>query len=242
MDVTTRSTRSPLLISVFGTYIEGYFARHFTALRLLLPQLPRLAPDRPLVVALNHPSWWDPIVGMLLHRTYFSDRTGFAPMDAEAMGRWSFFRKMGFYPVRRGMADAAETFVATTLDILRQPGSILWITPQGRFGDVRVRPVTLAPGLGLVLEAVPEAIVLPLALEYPFWDARLPEALAAFGISMTAAEARKGGLEAALAATQDRLAVAAIGRDPTRFSTLRQGRGGVAPAWDAWQRLRGLRP
>ena len=51
----------------------------------------------------------------------------------------------------------------------------------GRFCDVRERPVPIMPGLTRLPELAPEAVFLPLALEYPFWSEKRPEALACFG-------------------------------------------------------------
>ena len=43
------------------------------------------------------------------------------------------------------------------------------------------RPVRLRPGLAHLARRVPGATIVPLALEYPFWDERTPEALCRFG-------------------------------------------------------------
>ncbi len=41
-------------------------------------------PDGPLIVVLNHPSWWDPLVGFVLTEL-FPDRAHYFPMDAHAL-------------------------------------------------------------------------------------------------------------------------------------------------------------
>ena len=48
----------------------------------------------------------------------------------------------------------------------------------------------------------------------------------------------RAALATALAATQDRLAAAAIARDPAAFTTLLSGRVGVGIAYDTLRRLR----
>jgi hypothetical protein len=85
-----------------------------------------------------------------------------------------------------------------------------------------------------------------MAVEYPFWNERLPEALVAFGPAIPIAgaahaatdEAWTAVLEAALEAAQDRLAEAAMSRDPARFTTLISGRVGVGFAYDTVRRAR----
>jgi len=92
----------------------------------------------------------------------------------------------------------------------------------------------------------------PMAVEYPFWNERLPEALVAFGpvLRPTDAPGRSADewtaiLARELEATQDRLAAAAQTRDPAAFTTLLSGRVGVGFVYDAVRRagawLRGER-
>ena len=87
-------------------------------------------------------------------------------------------------------------------------------------------------------------LVVPLALEYPFWSERLPEALVAFGPAIRIGDhpdrdAATWNQELALQleTTQDRLAAAAIARDPARFRLLERGRVGVGGIYDAIRRL-----
>ncbi len=58
---------------------------------------------------------------------------------------------------------------------------MLWITAEGAFTDHRARPVALRPGLAHLARQVPGAVILPLALDYTFWNESRPEALLRFG-------------------------------------------------------------
>ena len=91
-------------------------------------------------------------------------------------------------------------------------------------------------------------VVVPLAIEYPFWSERLPEALGAFGPAIRIADHPDRGprewteaLEEALGATQDRLAAAAIRREPGAFTTLASGRVGVGLVYDCLRRFNAWR-
>ncbi len=236
---------SPALLGWFRRYAERYLARHFHAIRLARAGFDpaELPLHRPLVVYLNHPAWWDPLLGLALAFERFPGRRHFAPIDATALARYRLLGRLGFFPVELGTRRGAAGFLETARAILDDADAAIWMTPGGRFADPRERPVELQSGLGHLAAKVPSAIFLPLAVEYPFWEERTPEALARFGKPLDASEARLGPgdwtvlLAERLTATQDALAADSISRDPARFETVARGRAGVGGAYDAWRRL-----
>jgi hypothetical protein len=127
----------------------------------------------------------------------------------------------------------------------RRTDVIFWITAQGEFADPRVRPLVIRPGVGHAVAAMDRGLVVPLAVEYPFWNERCPEILAAFGPALRVADFHgrpadewTAALAAGLEAVQDRLAAATLDRDPTAFTTLLSGRVGVGPAYDTIRRVK----
>jgi 1-acyl-sn-glycerol-3-phosphate acyltransferase len=200
--------------------------------------------DERLIVCLNHPSWWDPLMCIALARILLPAREHYAPISAAALHRYEFFSRIGMFPVEGETPRGAAQFLRAAQAILDARG-VLWITAQGRFTDARSRPVDLKTGLGALLHRLPSATVLPLALEYTFWDQRLPEALAAFGspLSVVNGGSRTAGewtdvLAAGLQETQDALAAASLQRSPALFDTLMEGGRGTAGVYGGWQRLR----
>ena len=124
---------------------------------------------------------------------------------------------------------------------------IFWITAQGEFTDPRARPMTIRPGVGHALAAREGGLVVPLAVEYPFWNERCPEILVAFGPALRigagggrSADEWTTVLERALEAAQDRLVAAAQRRDPAAFTTLLSGRVGVGFVYDLVRRVKAL--
>ncbi len=214
----------------FEHYCARYLARHFHALRLLggWPEVPA---HRPLVVYLNHPSWWDPLICLALAPPL--QRENFAPIDAAMGQRYGFMKWLGFFPVEQGTRRGAATFLRAGEAILGRPGTSLWVTPQGRFADARERPVRFAAGLEHLARRVPQAVFLPLALEFPFWTERTPEALAHFG-----APASPGALASQLESAMETLAAAALRREPAEFTTVLRGRAGEGGLHETWRRWR----
>jgi 1-acyl-sn-glycerol-3-phosphate acyltransferase len=235
---------SPWLWRGFGRYAERYLARHFHAVRLsraggLPPET-----DAPLVVYLNHPSWWDPLVCLLLARRFFPERWHYAPIEDRALERYRFFMRLGFFGIETGTWKGAATFLRVGRAILNRPMTGLWVTAEGRFTDPRQRPVRLQPGLSHLAQHLGRGVLLPLALEYPFWEERGAEVLVRFGEGITIdGGARRMSawaalLEQRLEVTMDALCVEACRRDPLAFEVLLQGRTGIAGPYDAWRGLR----
>ncbi|MDR7038377.1 1-acyl-sn-glycerol-3-phosphate acyltransferase [Methylobacterium sp. BE186] len=239
---------SPLLWRFMVAYFDRFLRRHLNAVRLARWGRPDgAAHPGPIVVYCNHPAWWDAVTLILLGARLFPGRIHHAPFDADALERYAVFRRMGAFGVDLDSRRGAAQFLSASRAILGRPGRMLWITAQGRFADVRARPLGLRPGVARLPEIAPDALVLPLALEYAFWEERGAEAFAAFGTPIPAADllalprpARLARLEADLGATLDRLSADVIAREPGRFVGLVSGAKGVGGVYDSWRRLRAL--
>ena len=228
------------LLALFSRYAGWYLRRHFHSIRLLASAPPPNDPPRPLIVFLNHAAWWDPLVCLLLRSEFFSERAAYAPIDTAALERYRFLKRLGFFPVESGTARGAGQFLKTSAAILAEEESALFVTPQGAFADVRA-PLVFARGLEHLVARVPGARLVPLAIEYSFWEERQPEILLAFGEAQSAAVG--GSPVQRLAHLQAQLSAAAMRRAPNDWRILRRGRAGVSRPYDfaRWlgARLRG---
>lgn len=223
---------SPSVLGFFRRIVRGYFRRHFRAVRIAgASRLSSIAPGTPLIVFANHSSWWDPMVCVLLAHRLLPQRSHFAPMDAAALERYAILKRIGIFPVEMNTARGAAQFLRTGLELLAHD-AVLWITPQGRFSDPRERPLVFKPGLAkLAHRAGPECMVLPLAIEYTFWDERLPETLLEFGapirVGDSSLEELALQLPEALQAVQESLQQKAMARNPLEFELLSDGTAGT---------------
>lgn len=231
---------SQLALRFFSFIVRRYFQRHFRAVHVQHAE--RLAAARgPLIIYANHSSWWDPMVSVLLARMLLPRRTHYAPMEAAALAKYPILSKIGIFPVDVHTTRGAAQFLRTAESILAS-GGVLWITPQGRFADVR-EPLAFKAGLGAIAARTPGCTLLPLAIEYTFWDERLPETLLRLGEPVllaagSSSEAATAQLSTALAATMQALAHDAIARDPSRFRVLLQGGRGTGGFYAIGKRLR----
>ena len=239
------AARSGRAFWAFGWYLRWYFYRRFHAVRVSRTGTPHGMEGRPVIIYGNHPSWWDPALYILLCTKLFPGRPGYGPMDAEALGKYGLFERMGVFGIALDSPRGAARFLSTSLRILSDPSRTLWITAAGEFADARRRPLRLRPGIAHLARRAPGAVILPLALDYPFWNESRPEALARFGDPIEAGSHRSvsewtGYLEDALERTMDTLAAEAIGRDPGSFRTLLRGGAGVGGVYDLYRRGRAL--
>ena len=237
--------RSRRLTWAFNWYLRWYFFRRFHAVRVARRGLPRGLDGRPVIVFGNHPSWWDPALYILLCARLFPGRAGYGPMDAEALGRYGVLRRMGVFGVHQDSLRGAAQFLTTSLRILSDPAATLWITGEGHFTDPRLRPICLRPGLAHLARRVPGAVLLPLAVEYSFWNESKPEALAMFGTpvappSDTTVAGWTAHLEGALTQTMNDLSALSMARDAGPFLPVVRGGAGVGGIYDLYRRGRAL--
>jgi 1-acyl-sn-glycerol-3-phosphate acyltransferase len=234
----------PRRMAFFHFFFSRFFRKHMRAVRVATWGLPRDYGDRPLVVFANHPGWWDGVAFMLLSQALFVPRRMCIPMDKAALDRYPFMRRIGVFGIETGTPRGAIAFLKLAKTVLADPGRMLWMNAPGRFSDVRERPVPIAPGMTRLPEFAPDAVFIPLALDYPFWTERKAEMLCAFGepiegrvLEAMDRDARAVALSDALGATMDRLAGDAITRDPVRFETLLRGQEGMGGFFPLWRRV-----
>lgn len=236
------AARSASLVAFFNFIFARAAGRAFHAIRLARGCRPDLPASGSAVIYANHASWWDPVTFAVLSARLFEDRHAYGPIDAAALAQYRFMSRIGLFAVRQEGRARATDFLRGGLRILAEPNAVLIVTPEGRFVDVRSRPVRIQRGLAHLLLRRPETVAVPLAIEYPFWSEKCPEVLCRFGRAEAAhalggsADEMHGALEARLTAVMDALAEDAMARDSARFETLLTGVAGVGGVYDVWRR------
>ena len=230
-------------IGLFSIYLRWYLRRHFHCVRVA--NAGRIPPQaEPLILFGNHASWWDPLTAMVLGQAILPEREHYAPMDAIALEHYSIFKPMGFFPVDNASPRGAAQLLRAGREVMDRPGAVLWITPESQFNDVRKRPVVFRPGMGALMSRSGRMTCVPIAIEYTFWNERLPEVLINIGEPLeiadgTLEDARTWTnlLSYAMAATLDELTMLATERDPDGFETILSGGGGIGGVYELWKRF-----
>lgn len=240
---------------VFDWYGRRLIGRRFHAVRLANggSELVRSCVDLPglVVMAMNHSSWWDPMIGFYLHGAFMPNRTPCTPMDSMQLRKFKFFRRLGVFgvqPDNPASLRAMAAYVAERRRCDRAP--LFMVTPQGRFVDPRL-PIELRPGVGLVCSQSAGVRVICAAVEYAFWNDQRPEVFLR-AVEVPAPDTAPSGGAApnarewtrAIEETMQRnaraLAELVQARCPAAFETLLGGgRARINPVYDALLRLTG---
>ena len=240
--------RSPRFRRFFAGYAGRLISRRFHGVRLMHGSrevLESIGSGRtPAITLFTHASWWDPLAGLMLWNRFMHERDAFLPMERDQLERFRFFRRLGTFGIDPDDPASLERMRDHVLDrFAERPTSLLGLTPQGRFTDPR-SSIRLRPGAAAIAAALPEPpTVATVAIEYVFWQDARPEML----VSAEACEAPTVGTTAgwhrrmseAFTATTERLASAAMSRDPDAFELVAGGAARINPVMDAWLRLRG---
>ena len=217
---------SDITMRFLARIVRSQFRRNFCSVMAQNAACLRRAKG-PLIVYANHSSWWDPMLLVLLARKLLPEQRHYAPIEASALRRYPALRRLGLFPVDLSTTHGAAQFLRTAERVLDQ-GAVLWTTPQGRFADTREFPLAFRPGLAGLAARCPEVPLLPVAIEYTFWDGRLPETLVRFGDGLhgdaaLSSERLTHQLECALTATMLELQKASCARDASAFEVVLAG-------------------
>jgi hypothetical protein len=121
------------------------------------------------------------------------------------------------------------------------------MTPEGRFSDVRDQTAELMPGLAHLCTRMDRGWVVPLALEYTFWEERLPECLARTGKPISVSDHVQWTklswtqlLSERLRQTQADLAELSVNRSAAAFDHLLSGQRGGGVVYDSMRRVKSV--
>jgi 1-acyl-sn-glycerol-3-phosphate acyltransferase len=237
--------RKAWLVALFARYVRGMLRRQFHAVHLHRDKLPH-APTSgtPVVIFLNHASWWDPLVMLHISRHLFPKAKAYAPIEAAQLQRYAFFRWLGLFAVRAGSLSGGREFLRASRLVLERDDAMLWITPEGRFVDVRERPIRFAQGLAHLAVRFPKARFIPLAVEYAYGTEKHAEIYLRFGADLSGAEwgasaaEAQSRMEGALEKTQTDLAAEVVARRYPGFDCVLSGTKGASLPYDWWRRIR----
>lgn len=178
--------RNPIVQAWFDGWCRRALRRHFYRLHLY-PETPdawkpaAFDPAVPRLYVANHSSFWDGIVLNYVLRRFRRAQPLYCMIDAVQVRKHPFFRRIGGFSVDRANPRDARRTIDYAASLLRDESAAVVIFPQGRNEPNDVRPLRFESGVARLIEAVPHARVVPVALRYEFWLEQRAEAMLAFG-------------------------------------------------------------
>lgn len=235
--------KSPLIDRWFRGYNRRYLQKSFQRIHLD-GDLSGLRGDgkTPLLLCLNHSSWWDLLLGLYLSE-HLPDWDMYGVMDERQLRRYRFFSRLGVIGVERETLRGAREFLAYTRTLLTGQPRALCLTPQGEFVSNSVRPVRFQPGIGAIAGQLESFLFTTIVLDYEFWSEKQPEAF----ISVRPVEyivvdsdfdrrTFVHRLERQMEQHLDAFTAMRVQRDPALFQTLLDGQNSISPVYNTLRR------
>ncbi len=199
----------------------------------------------PLLLALNHSSWWDGYMMYVIHRMVLRGRfDAHLLMEEKQLKAYRFFTWSGAFSVNRNDAQDAQRsqqYAANLLRGGRRPRAI-FVFPQGKIVPADRRPLVTYPGVARIVALAGDVRLCPVALRYEFLGQQWPHAFIRIGPSYRPAD--PSDIEGTLAELTARLTEACDAlRDDVlalrleRFQPILHGRRGIDQSFDAFLRL-----
>ncbi|MEO1128862.1 MAG: lysophospholipid acyltransferase family protein [Planctomycetota bacterium] len=241
---------APRFTRFFSRYVERMLRRSFAAVHVATDSASAAqacaVADTPLIITQNHVSWWDPLIACPAGMTYFPERSVRAPMDASQLEKFKFMRKLGIFGIDPDDPASLQAMSDYILEFFAgEARPTLWITPQGRFADVRT-PIRVRPGAAAIAARTQESRgdvrVLSLAVEYAFWLDKKPEIFLRFERcdcdGHTTTDWHRA-ITDGMARNAAALATLVTARDAAPFTPLVSQSGRINPVYDLLLKLRG---
>lgn len=176
--------RRPWLARYLTVHISRRLRRSFAALHLHGAEaLRRAAREHPLLIVVNHTSWWDGLVLVYLTRRVL-ELDGYALMDAANLRALPFFGALGAFGLDLQSPQDVAAGLRYAAGLLDRPGRVVWVFPQGREQPSGTRPLGFRRGAARIAQLAPESRVVPMALRYELGPVERPLLYVSFGAAL----------------------------------------------------------
>jgi len=221
---------------VFTAINRRMLARHFHQIWTCgFEKLAAIDRNRPVIFYANHSNWWDGLIAQYLSYKLLK-LDPYLIMLARQLRKYFFFSWVGAFSVDPESPVSSYRSLEYAASLLNAQNGrskrcrALWIFPQGEMLPNDVRPLTFMRGLGWLVERVPQAQTVSVALRYEFLNEQLPEVFLSFeepvDIDQEAVSHRKQFVaqkQSSLTAQLDRLRDDVVNRRLTDYRPIMKG-------------------
>ena len=188
------------------------------------------AAGRPLIACANHTNFWDGFVALAIGRS-LCRRATWVLQEERHLARYPFFRAAGSIGIDLSTPVSALGGLRAALTVLRDPGALVWVFPQGRI-EHPCEPVRIRPG-ACRLSARAGAPMLPMAFAYEWVAENRPGIYIAIGEPLEPG-ADETALQAAIESARDTIRARVAARDFAGLEAVIPLRRSLQRRWDAF--------
>jgi chlorobactene lauroyltransferase len=163
---------SAWFIAIFDWYVRFLFRRRFHRVWFQQNYFP--SSGSKTIYFLNHTSWWDGLIPLLLNRKIFKQKAR-AMMEDRQMKQHSFFKKIGAFSVSLENPRSAIKSMRYAVNSLDRPNSSLFIYPEGEIMPFTTDQIEFKKGLAWIADKRHDTEVVPIGIYFHFAKSDKPE-------------------------------------------------------------------
>jgi len=122
---------------------------------------------------LNHSSWWDGLIPLLLNQKCFHQQAR-AIMEDKQMRDHGFFKRIGAFSVNLENPKSAVRSLRYAVESLKRPHSSLFIYPEGEIRPFSLENPEFKSGLSWIVSKLPKLDVVPISIYFTFTEGSKP--------------------------------------------------------------------
>lgn len=171
-----------LFENLFAFYHHNLIRRKFNSYQINgLNTLFKRNKSLPLIIFLNHSSWWDGLIAFEISHNLKLE--SFIMMDEKQLKKLFLFRLLGAFSINKENPRQARNSLEYAVKILKKNNRhVLWIFPQGEILPNDKRPIYFYNGLSKIVQKFGTKIqMLPIAIRYEFTGNFKPEIFVKIG-------------------------------------------------------------
>jgi len=156
----------PAKESAFYIHFFAWYSKFLTRIRfqnVFIENRYEPGGDSKTIYFLNHSSWWDGLIPLLLNHFVFKQKAR-ALMEDKQMRNHPFFSKIGAFSINLDEPRATIQSLRYALSSLERENSSLFIYPEGEFGDGCEQNIKFKPGLAWLVKRLPFVDIVPVAI------------------------------------------------------------------------------
>jgi 1-acyl-sn-glycerol-3-phosphate acyltransferase len=151
---------SPIFRSLFNVYIKNLFKRRFQTVWINQQYHP--SADAKTVYFLNHTSWWDGLIPLILNTYHFNQQPR-AMMEYEQLKKYPFFKKIGAFSVDQESPRHIRASLRYALESMDRDNASLFLYPEGEIKPID-RAINFKAGIGWLCNKLKNVDFVPIGI------------------------------------------------------------------------------